>query len=98
MTPREPTAEECTLESEIEPGRFAIWYPQMGGYVGRAVVEPGAEDDCFDVWIWHDGKFPFSDEYGDRSPAHLHHCEAEQFIDFGESVRKMQTQSSNASR
>ena len=82
--PREPTAAECSAMSEIEPGRFAIWYPSMGGYVGRAVIE---RSDCFEVWVWHNGEFAFD---GDgRRPTHLHHCDPEDFIDFGRNVMRL---------
>lgn len=58
--PREPTADECTHHAIVDGG-VAIWYPQMGGYVGKAVAfacsdEPGS---CIDVYVWHDGDFPF---------------------------------------
>ncbi len=86
QTPRQPTGEECTSHAEIEPGRFAIWYPQMGGYWSHAVVEPDG-DGCFEAWVWHNGEFPFED-YGE-APRHLHHCDAEQFVDFGKAVMEM---------
>jgi hypothetical protein len=95
---REPTSEECSANAPYEcNGRkgFAAWYPQMGGYVGRCVVltdrrgtlGPGGNPaDCFDVIIWHDGAFPLT-EGDERAPAHLHHCDPEQFIAFGTLVR-----------
>jgi len=92
-----PTDEQIANNAWIEwidtRGRslrgFACWYPQIGGYVARCIVVPisrGAGDQgfCFDAFVWHDGEFPFSDE--DRSPAMLHHCSANQFIEFGELV------------
>jgi hypothetical protein len=89
---RQPTPEECEAGTTYEhAGRrgFATWYPQMGGYVGRCVVLFGAsttvdgkDGGCFDVFVWHDGEFPF----GDRDPIDLHHCMAEQFIEFGRVV------------
>lgn len=91
-TPREPTSAECSAGAAIthDFGRgpetvFAGWYPQMGGYVGRAVVRPLG--GCFDVWVWHDGEFPFSET--DGTPAHLHHCMVEQFVQFGEWVASL---------
>jgi hypothetical protein len=75
----EPTAEQCTAHEEVGPG-IACWYPQMGGYVAKAIVIPG--DTCADVYVWHDGSFPFTDD-DPRGPAHLHHCSGEQFIEFG---------------
>jgi hypothetical protein len=89
MSPKEPTAEQCgemVLVGEDEHSRhFAIWYPQMGGYVGKAVAvicKDSDEGSCFDVFVWHDGEFPFSEE----NPAELHHCSAEQFVRFGEQI------------
>ena len=98
--PSEPTSEECNagtrlLDFDGRPA-FACWYPQMGGYFGTAVVlaltcdatnPPGG---CFDVYVWHDGTFPFNDDYGLCNPAHLHHCSADQFIEFGNAVKRMQ--------
>lgn len=92
-TPKEPTGEECNLDLEVpvppgwEPGwkAFACWYPQMGGYCGKAVVLVHGQRNCnccFEVYVWHDGSFPFKDE----NPAHLHHCDSEQFIEFGQLV------------
>ena len=87
-----PSSDECSknapyLDPELGQG-YAGWYPQMGGYVGKCVVFPGENvGDCFDVLVWHDGEFPFNDEYGDTpSPAHLHHCMTEQFREFADFV------------
>lgn len=87
-----PTGEQCGKESELPAPegfrRFAIWYPQMGGYVGRCVVQFDTRDDntCFDAFVWHDGEFPFHD----LNPAIVHHCDADQFVEFGEAVKRMQ--------
>lgn len=88
---KQPTIEECEARAPVEhEGRkgFATWYPQMGGYVGRCVVlyAPG-NNACFDVYVWHDGEFPFDGE-GDpaEQPTRLHHCMAEQFVAFGQEV------------
>ena len=60
---------------------------EMGGYVGASVVllDKSEGATCFDVYIWHDGEFPFSG----KEPHILHHCEAEQFIEFGRRVQKL---------
>jgi hypothetical protein len=65
----------------------------MGGYVGRCVVLLGGSVDqngnpggCFDAFVWHDGDFPF----GDYAPIELHHCDPEQFIQFGQAVLNAQ--------
>jgi hypothetical protein len=97
--PPEPTPDQCELGERIEhDGRvyFATWYPQMGGYGSRCLVETYGDtmlrdndpDGCFDVWVWHDGAWPFTDDDDDRGrkPAHLHHCSPEQFVDFGVTV------------
>lgn len=81
---KEPTAEQCTANDKIAETdskvAYAIWYPQMGGYVGRAIaVFEKNEDTCVDVFIWHDGEFPF----GDGPPVEIHHCCPEQFVEFG---------------
>lgn len=105
MTVREPTSEECNTNASLEvegyDRAFAAWYPQMGGYGSRCIVaywhDEYAEDPadaCFDVFVWHDGEFPFSEDtdvsrlgYA-RPPARLHHCRAEQFIRFGQTIEK----------
>jgi hypothetical protein len=94
-TPREPTADECCAHAPLGDGWFAIWYPQMGGYVGKAAVHVGdGPDACFEAFVWHDGEFPFSGDddrtEGHRSPARLHHCDAEQFVRFGATVALLQ--------
>jgi hypothetical protein len=88
----EPTAGQCSANTAlIVDGRagFACWYPQMGGYTGKAIVlpEPGG---CFGVLVWHDGEFPFpGQDDGGFPPVRLHHCDADQFIRFGETVRRL---------
>lgn len=81
--PREPSAEECNLRLpvDIPDGRSgrACWYPSMSGYVGKAVASANI-DGCVDVWVWHDGQFPFG---AGRKPARLHHCDPEDFVGFG---------------
>ncbi len=102
MKPTEPTADQCEANAKVFENDhvigYAIWYPQMGGYVGKAVVlldkewseqENGCRfGGCFDAFVWHDGEFPFSGEDGDQ-PVRLHHCDPEQFVDFGETVAKL---------
>lgn len=57
---------------------MALWYPQMGGYAAKAVTVLLASDSCHDLYVWHDGDFPFSGDE-DRAPIQLHHCDPEQF-------------------
>lgn len=83
-----PTLEQASDNSEMrwtdvngEQVGFACWYPQMGGYVARCIIHPH-NNGCFDAYVWHDGEFPF-DETDGRSPARIHHCDAQQFIEFG---------------
>ena len=87
--PPEPTAEDCSSGAELihETQRaIALWYPQMGGYGGKAVVvvnDPSQlANTCVDVYVWHDGEFPFTGS----PPVELHHCDAEQFVRFGQAV------------
>jgi len=94
--PKEPTDRQCGDNARLEDfkGRkaFACWYPQMGGYVAKAVVVIEDEDDgCFEAFVWHNGEFPFSEE-GELagSPARIHHCMPSQFIGFGQRVLAMQ--------
>jgi len=100
LTIQEPTSEQCdsndkVLESDDKIG-YAIWYPQMGGYSGKAVavMDKRWEEShdaqsrfggCIDIFVWHDGMFPF----GDGNPRHIHICDPEQFIDFGEKLNKL---------
>ena len=87
--PNEPTGDQCNkvekvFETDDSVG-YAMWYPQMGGYSGKcvAVAFKNSEDDkCFDCYVWHDGEFPF----GDNEPVRMHHCNAYQFIDFGNKI------------
>lgn len=83
-----PTGDQCSENTRIKCAdgveRVAAWYPQMGGYVGACLIELGAAK-CFEVMVWHDGEFPFDD----RQPGTLHHCSAEQFIEFGELVKNL---------
>jgi hypothetical protein len=80
--PPEPTFDQCRYGySFVWDGIpcLAIVYPQMGGYVGKAVAcMTGPQSPCWDVYVWHDGEFPFEG----RMPVMLHHCEADQFILF----------------
>jgi len=88
----EPTYEQIrTHELVCHDGNefgYACWYPQMGGYCGKCVVVLEITSGCFDVFVWHDGEFPFSD--GARPPVHLHHCDPDQFIEFGHFVKMLQ--------
>ncbi len=93
----EPTGDQCNdkalvFEDEYSFG-YAMWYPQMGGYVGKAIIildkkwTDGGHyrvGGCFEAYVWHDGEFPFSED--DGQPAHIHHCDPEQFIRFGQDV------------
>jgi hypothetical protein len=90
----QPTIHDCigNVRVDLADGRtgYACWYPQMGGYGSTALIvfdEPGDPESCFTAYIWHDGEFPF--EAVDGQPAELHHCSASQFIEFGETVRRL---------
>ena len=98
-TPAEPSSSDCENNTRrvVSGGwiELCAWYPQMGGYCGKCVVRfhpeelDVNEEPCFDVWVWHDGEFPFGeDEYPGKVPARLHHCSAEQFRDFADVVER----------
>lgn len=84
----EPTSEQCFNKQCINLGdgrtAYACWYPQMGGYVAHALAI--RDQGCTDVYVWHDGDFPFStDHFGvDHNPRKLHHCDGQQFVAFGQ--------------
>ena len=92
---RAPTYDEIRANTVVD-GCMAAWYPQMGGYVAKCWVRFGCYDGDpptnipgFDVVVWHDGEWPFGeDDDRVRVPAHLHHCGADQFIEFGELCNK----------
>lgn len=92
MTDRiEPTGEQCNTNATMPDGTTAAWYPQMGGYVGKAVARHDGHG-CADVWVWHDGEFPFSGDDESRplrSPVELHHCDGDQFVQFGQFLTKL---------
>lgn len=102
MDIKEPTGEQCSAFEKVFEDEdhvcYAVWYPQMGGYSGKAVAVFGkgwqerndgaAMGGCIEVYVWHDGAFPFSEEPG-INPAHLHHCSPDQFIDFGKKLEKI---------
>lgn len=99
MESKEPTAEQCSNNEIIFEDKDciarAIWYPSMGGYVGKCVVlftkswVNNTEfylDDCFEAFVWHNGKFPFGG--CENNPVHLHHCDPIQFLRFGELINR----------
>jgi hypothetical protein len=65
----------------------------MGGYAGKAVAVDLGDADL-DVYVWHDGEFPFSDDdarfLGDeekpKTPVKVHHCDVGQFRLFADQV------------
>lgn len=93
----EPTSQQCTDKARVEDiggePAFACWYPQMGGYVGKALVNL-CNTGCFDVYAWHDSEFPFA---GD-DPVLIHHCDPDQFIRFGELVKTKQKEFDHGSK
>lgn len=86
--PRQPTSDECSENATWTDGHMncmALWYPQMGGYVGKCVITYHKGEGCFDAYVWHDGEFAFDN----RSPAVLHHCDPDQFIKFGQTIKSI---------
>ncbi len=61
---------------------LACRYPSMGGYTSKCWVVFGA-NSCFEAYVWHDGEFAFGDEH---KPTVLHHCNARQFVSFGQLI------------
>ena len=96
----EPTSKQCENNEKVSEDKYkvyyACWYPQMGGYTGKAVASfnknwkefsSGATmGGCVDMFVWHDGNFPFGSE---KEVTELHHCSPEQFIEFGEFLSKI---------
>ena len=100
--PKEPTGADCDANALVYQDDnkvgYAIWYPQMGGYVGKAVAlldrqwfeyPHSSEGGCIDVYVWHDGEFPFSKENNPGEAKILHHCDPEQFVQFGETLKAL---------
>jgi hypothetical protein len=77
----------------VSTGGRACWYPSVGGYAGKAIAAAD-EDGGVDVWVWHDGQFPFCslDDTGGgppRSPVLLHHCMPDDFVRFGKFMEQL---------
>lgn len=91
----EPTADMCTRRARLQmsdgrPG-YAAWWPQMGGYAGKSIIVVD-DDGCFDVYVWHDGDFPFNGDGPYRetpNPRLLHISDGGQFIAFGEFLNEL---------
>lgn len=98
-----PTADQCATHAVVfrqgPTVGYALWYPQMGGYVGKAVAlldthagpvldTTATQGGCVDVLVWHDGEFPFGPD--DEAPRLLHHCDPDQFVHFGETLARLQ--------
>ena len=97
-----PTKEQMKekFSGTLDEGDYyaARWYPQMGGYGAYCWVVSGGwgytsdgDSPCFDVYVFHDGEFPFdpdpdADAPMRRTAIHLHHCCTKQFIRFGNEV------------
>ena len=83
-----PTGHQCdnnaVLHKEGSSVFMALWYPQMGGYIGKAIAQVYGDNSCVNVWVWHDGEFPFVE--GD--PRHIHHCDEDQFVKFASDIKK----------
>lgn len=96
----DPTHEQCSANERIQlgDGRWATaaWYPSMGGYVSHCLIVKEVDSECVEVFVWHDGEFPFRPESsywpGEpvRSPSRLHHCNPASFIGFGKLAERVQ--------
>ena len=74
MKIKEPTGDECDENKVVYTDSnhigYALWYPQMGGYHGKCVavmqkqsveyLHGSAMGTCIELYIWHDGEFPFT--------------------------------------
>lgn len=97
----DPTHDQCSNNERIqlEDGRWATaaWYPSMGGYVSHCLIVKEPDSSCIEVFVWHDGQFPFGGDIDERwpgepvrSPSRLHHCNAASFIGFGKLAQRVQ--------
>jgi hypothetical protein len=95
LSGRPPTAEECNTHAEVDGG-WAFWWPQMGGYVARAIAK--VVKCHVDVWVWHDGEFPFTGECHscglDRSPVHIHMDDGFEWVALGTFLNRLQDETS----
>jgi len=81
-SPAEPTAEQCSAKELVEISgstavAHAVWWPQMGGKSGKAVVTIG---DCSTAWIWHDGQSPTNG----KDPQQIHLCGYDEWVELFE--------------
>jgi len=84
---KEPTNYQCSASELVyEDANFygyAMWHPQMGGYVAKCVVLMdkswhstgglhngdvigAVNGGCIDMYVWHNGEFPFSEKDGEK--------------------------------
>lgn len=81
-TPAEPTPEQCSERDRVPIGdtdivAHAVWWPQQGGRVGKAVITIG---DCSELWLWHDGDQPTNGQ----PPRQIHLDDYGQWVDLFE--------------
>jgi len=92
MIPEQPTPDQLSTNAKVYVGPnktgYAMYYPQMGGYGSAAVATWYTDDEnpCIDVYVWHNGDFPF---HKGENPAILHHCLAAQFTEFGKLLERL---------
>ena len=96
----EPTGDQCSARERLGEddyhAYYALWYPQMGGYVGKAVAAISKSESCVDIVVWHDGKFPFSeDPQPHKSPAIIHHCDIDQFRRLADDIESFEEKECN---
>ncbi len=93
----QPTPAQCSTDATLSKDgpvlRFATWHPQWGGYVGQAIVEVHGPGGCFEVFVWHDGEFP----YDDKPPLQFHYCNPIQLIRLALKVIEKQIESGDES-
>lgn len=89
----QPTSEQCTCAhiGTTPDGRstIAAWFPSIGGYAAPSLIVIG--ECCFDVYVWHNGDFPFAaDSLGNEEiPRRLHISDGDDFIRFGKRLNEL---------
>lgn len=100
ITSEGPSPQQCSNREKVitHDGRMgtALWFPQMGGYGGRAVAIVHAIDADdpdngeMNLLVWHDGEFPFQGFCPhcatDRQPVEIHLCDPEQWVELGKTL------------
>lgn len=92
---KQPSPEQCSSNALLYENdnvmKFAMWFPQMGGYCSVSVVTIDKHashckgNPCYDVDFWHDGDFP----YDNLPPRNLHFCNSVQLRRMADDIDNM---------